>query len=250
MIDDYLFENEFNHILTLDIIQIIRTMEDKLSKSEIDLIEFTLSFLSLLPLYTKTAFIKLFLDLVFEGYYQLFDADWANNCISAVINFAFVSIPLMEECHYMLLKKNGAISCDLSMLNEKYKLNLEHIEDLKPTNPIVPLEIYSRIQNYISLIKTVFGDDIYDSVIKIKEYKTEIDIPDDNGNTRSIEVPEIGINSYSIINSVFSILNGNLNNYIDESYSASNSEKAFFRKRLEANEALSNLYRRHIIEKF
>lgn len=258
ILDDYLFEQEFNHILALEISKSINAINDTISDSTRELIEFALSFLSLLPLYTRTSFIKLFLALGENAAPEPFSVLWAKKCIDAVINLSFISIPLMEQCYYHILRRKRQVKESvpvlirennrhdfLKLLQELYDTDINHIKTLNSISTLINKDEYCRIQNTTSLLATVFRDDVFDSVCTVRNDRIFVEVFDGKAETH-VTINEKKLTIDSIFASINSILNGNLRSCIDEPFSSDTNEKRFFNRRLAASIELGILMDNYI----
>lgn len=247
ILDDYLFELEFSHILTLDIIDGINSITDSYPDIPRKIVAFTLSFLSLVPLYSRRSFIKLFLALGENAAPKPFSVYWAKSCIDAIINLSFISIPIMEKCYHYILRGKRQIKKDnpvlfkdnsnqkiINLLQELYNADINHIKAVSvPT--LIKNDTYHRIQHINSLLTTIFRDDVFDGMSTIKKDELFIEVFDSNSESQ-IKITEEKLNKESIIANIDSILNGNLSSFIDEPFSSDTNKKKSYDRRLAACE--------------
>lgn len=235
--DNYMYETEFNHAFTLDIISCIKKIPVEISEEKKELIEFTLSFLSLLPVYNKLPFIEFFLYMGLNRK-DTFSKKWASRCIDMIMNLSVITIPLMEQTYYYLIMnedlsnikyksaENPLTSGDwfLKHLNESFREDIEHIDLIQKTwvDDTKIKESYMRIQSKISCLKTIFANEVVKNL-----YRESENVFDAESQASSYDFMETKsyLDMDDILDNVKYILNGNLGNYYNNETSIDTTDK-------------------------
>lgn len=226
----YCFELEFNHLLTLEISKQIEIY--KCDHNFHDRIIFVLSHLTFIPSISHINFIDFLLKY---GEIDSYSASWAQESITAILNFSFLIWPLLTQRFENNLANFNFIA------NPEYDMDFTsirtHISELLKFKPFS--ETYDKIQEINSLLCMSITDEVLEEIWQSETSSVDILLPNDK-DYMTMEFNTLQFDEYKIKSNLKELLNGNLKFFLKKQ--KNNSQYPSNKDRISANRKWSEIY--------